>query len=56
MPDISFKYKWKVIIDTMDEEGYIEDKNVIIEGNNAIIGPRTVMVFKNVERDDEYRY
>ena len=51
LPDISFKYRWKVIIDTMDTEGYIEDKNVVIEGNNAIIGPRTVMVFKNIDRD-----
>ncbi len=53
LPNISYEYKWKVVIDTMDEEGYIEDKDVILDGSNCIIGPRSVMVFKNV---DKYKY
>ena len=50
MPNIAYEYKWKVVIDTMDENGYIEDKNVILDGSNCIIGPRSVMVFRNVDK------
>ncbi len=50
MPDISSKYKWQIVINTMEEEGYIEDRRQTITGNSTSIGPRTVMVFKNTAK------
>lgn len=46
LPDVSAKYGWMKVIDTMNEESWLEDKKLFIKGNECIIGERTVMVFK----------
>lgn len=46
LPDVSVKYGWMKVIDTMNEESWLEDKKLFIKGNECIIGERTVMVFK----------
>lgn len=47
LPDISRKYRWQVVVDTMKPEGFIEDKKYYVEDNECVIGSRTVMIFKN---------
>lgn len=50
LPDVSAKYGWLKVIDTMSEESWLEDKKLFIKGNECIIGERTVMVFKAAKR------
>lgn len=49
LPDINHKYKWQIIVDTMDTKGFVEDKNCYLEGSKCVIGPRAVMIFKNAD-------
>lgn len=51
MPDILYKYKWQMVVNTMDEKGYVEDNNIILDGTECEIGPRTVMIFKAVPKE-----
>ena len=51
LPDVSSKYVWKKIVDTMEEKSFMSDENIIIDGNNVCIGERTVMVFKAVKKN-----
>ena len=48
LPPLAGKYKWQIIINTMDEAGYIEDKAIFLIGNQFEIPERTVVVFKAV--------
>lgn len=55
LPDISQKYKWHIVVNTMDSEGYVEDKMQILPGGKCQIEARTVMVFKNVKESKRKR-
>ena len=46
LPNISPKYKWQIIIDTMDDTGIVEDRKRFVENNWISVTPRTVMIFK----------
>lgn len=48
LPSLAGKYKWQIIINTMDEAGYIEEKAIFLIGNQFEIPERTVVVFKAV--------
>lgn len=50
MPDISSKYRWQIMVNTMDPEGYVEEQGETLLTNSTTIGPRTVMVFKNTPK------
>ena len=48
LPNVSPKYQWLKVIDTMQENSYMEDEKEILSGNECVIGARTVMVFRAV--------
>lgn len=51
LPKLVSGYRWKIIIDTMKEEGYVENNEIYLEGNGLIISERTVMVLKAVKNN-----
>lgn len=48
LPMLAGKYRWQFIVDTMDEQGYVEEKNRFINENMYTISERTVIVLKAV--------
>lgn len=46
LPDVSAKYSWMKVIDTINEDSYVEDKRIFINDCKCTIDERTVMVFK----------
>ncbi len=46
LPNLAGVYKWKMIINTMDQNGYVEDRNIFLDDNTYKMPERTVIVLK----------
>lgn len=44
LPDFEGKHKWRLVVDTMNEESFVYDKEIFVDNNKLTIGPRTVIV------------
>lgn len=52
LPYVGDKYAWKLYVDTTDEEGYVGNKNILLEDNKFSIGPRAVIIAKAQKRTE----
>lgn len=48
LPNVSPKYKWQVIVNTMETKAIVEKKKIFVTGNRFKMPERTVCVFKAV--------
>ena len=50
LPDVGTRYKWHIVVNTYDEEGFIANKNIYLDNNGVLVPPRTVVILEVVER------
>ncbi len=46
LPYLAGRYRWKLVVNTMDEAGYVEEKNIFLQDQKYRISERTVVIFK----------
>lgn len=50
LPDVGIRYKWHIVVNTYEEEGFIANKNIYLDNNGVLVSPRTVVILEVVER------